>query len=331
MLCVDEKSQTQALERTQPLLPLRPGVAERRTHDSMRHGTTTLFAALDAKTGEVIGRCYRRHRAAEFIKFFRVIDGSVPEDLDMHLILDNYSTHKTPAVRRWLARHPRFHVHFTPTYASWINLVESWFGVLTNRRSAAAASAPHASWRRLCASTSRSITPRRLRSSGQDLPMTPCNPSNGSVCKLLARATGRRSSLLARQRHSRTPEARIHRKRICGRRERRLTRQGGHGDEAHAAATQDHPDDRRVCVPSSLVAAGARVSCTALRPCRVTGALLWGRPRSSRLSTALHATRGGRMADTPGVVSRPIFSGLLRPSERSDLRLPPRVAFQICL
>lgn len=134
VLCVDEKSQMQALERTQPLLPLRPGVAERRTHDYVRHGTTTLFAALDAKTGEVIGKCYRRHRATEFVKFLRVIDGSVPEDLDVHLILDNYSTHKTPAVRRWLARHPRFHVHFTPTYTSWINLVESWFGVLTNRR-----------------------------------------------------------------------------------------------------------------------------------------------------------------------------------------------------
>jgi transposase len=134
VLCVDEKSQMQALERTQPLLPMRPGVAERRTHDYVRHGTTTLFAALDAKTGEVIGRCYRRHRATEFIKFLRVIDVAVPKELDVHLILDNYNTHKTPAVRRWLARHPRFHVHFTPTYASWINLVESWFGVLTNRR-----------------------------------------------------------------------------------------------------------------------------------------------------------------------------------------------------
>jgi transposase len=134
VLCVDEKSQMQALERTQPLLPLRPGIAERQTHDYVRHGTTTLFAALDAKTGDVIGRCYRRHRATEFIKFLRVIDDSVPEDLDVHLILDNYSTHKTPAVRRWLARRPRFHVHYTPTYASWINLVESWFGVLTNRR-----------------------------------------------------------------------------------------------------------------------------------------------------------------------------------------------------
>ncbi len=134
VLCVDEKSQMQALERTQPLLPLRPGLPACRTHDYIRHGTTTLFAALDAKTGKVIGKCYRRHRATEFLKFLRVIDDSVPTKLDVHLILDNYSTHKTPTVRRWLARHPRFHVHYTPTYASWINLVESWFAVLTTRR-----------------------------------------------------------------------------------------------------------------------------------------------------------------------------------------------------
>lgn len=134
VLCVDEKSQMQALERTQPLLPLRPGVVAARTHDYVRHGTTTLFAALDAKSGRVIGKCYRRHRATEFIKFLRTIDTAVPGALDVHLILDNYSTHKTPAVRRWLARHPRFHVHFTPTYASWINLVESWFSKLTTQR-----------------------------------------------------------------------------------------------------------------------------------------------------------------------------------------------------
>jgi len=134
VLSVDEKSQMQALERTQPLLPMRLGVPARRTHDYVRHGTTTLFAALDAKTGKIIGKCYRRHRAEEFVKFLRVIDEAVPKTLDVHLILDNYSTHKTASVRRWLARHPRFHVHFTPTYSSWINLVESWFAVLTNRR-----------------------------------------------------------------------------------------------------------------------------------------------------------------------------------------------------
>lgn len=134
VLCVDEKSQMQALERTQPLLPMRPGLPERRTHDYVRHGTTTLFAALNAKTGEVIGKCYRQHRAKEFLSFLRLIDRSVPAELDVHLILDNYSTHKTAAVRGWLCRNPRFHVHFTPTYASWINLVESWFAILTSRR-----------------------------------------------------------------------------------------------------------------------------------------------------------------------------------------------------
>jgi transposase len=133
VLCVDEKSQIQALDRTQPLLPMLPGVVECRTHDYVRHGTTTLFAALDATTGRIIGKCYRKHRAVEFIKFLRIIDDSVPEELDVHLILDNYSTHKTQKVRQWLARHPRFHVHFTPTYTSWINLVECWFSVLTRR------------------------------------------------------------------------------------------------------------------------------------------------------------------------------------------------------
>jgi transposase len=133
VLCVDEKSQIQALERTQPLLPMRPGVPERRSHDYVRHGTTTLFAALDAATGRVIGKCFRKHRAVEFLKFLKLIEESVPPELDVHLILDNYSTHKTADVKRWLARHPRFHVHFTPTYSSWINLVESWFAVLTRR------------------------------------------------------------------------------------------------------------------------------------------------------------------------------------------------------
>ena len=133
VLCVDEKSQIQALERTQPLLPMRPGIAERRSHDYVRHGTTTLFAGLEAKTGRVVGKCYRRHRATEFIRFLRIIDEAVPRDLDVHVIMDNYATHKTESVRRWFARHPRFHAHFTPTYASWINLVESWFAVLTRR------------------------------------------------------------------------------------------------------------------------------------------------------------------------------------------------------
>ena len=134
VLCVDEKSQIQALDRTQPLLPMRPGQAERRTHDYVRHGTTTLFAALDVASGHVIGRCYRKHRAIEFKKFLQRIDEAVPADLDVHLILDNYSTHKTPAIRRWLAKRPRYHVHFTPTYSSWINLVERWFAALTEKQ-----------------------------------------------------------------------------------------------------------------------------------------------------------------------------------------------------
>lgn len=134
VLCVDEKSQIQALDRTQPILPLAPGVAERRTHDYERHGTTTLFAALDIATGKVIGELHRRHRSSEFLKFLRTIEASVPDDLDIHLVMDNYGTHKTPTIRKWFARHPRFQVHFTPTSASWLNQVERWFATLTERQ-----------------------------------------------------------------------------------------------------------------------------------------------------------------------------------------------------
>lgn len=134
VLCVDEKSQIQALDRTQPVLPLRPGQAERRTHDYTRHGTTTLFAALNAKSGEIIGEFHQRHRAREFRRFLDTIDAAVPPSLDVHLIVDNASTHKTPLIHRWLARHPRFHVHFTPTGSSWINLVERWFAALTEKQ-----------------------------------------------------------------------------------------------------------------------------------------------------------------------------------------------------
>ncbi|SRR5712692_3810396 len=134
VLCVDEKSQIQALDRTQPILPLAPGVAERRTHDYRRHGTTSLFAALDVATGKVIGETHRRHRAAEFKCFLDRIDAEVPTDLDVHLIVDNYGTHKTERIRRWLLRHPRFQVHYTPTYSSWINQVERWFALLTEKQ-----------------------------------------------------------------------------------------------------------------------------------------------------------------------------------------------------
>ena len=134
VLCVDEKSQIQALDRTRPLLPLRPGQAERRTHDYVRHGTTSLFAALDARTGQVIGQCHRHHRALEFRKFLDAIESAVPAELDVHLIADNYATHKTALIRNWFAKRPRFHIHFTPTSASWLNLVERWFGLLTEKQ-----------------------------------------------------------------------------------------------------------------------------------------------------------------------------------------------------
>ena len=133
VLCVDEKSQIQALDRTQPLLPLAPGIPERRTHDYERHGTTTLFAALDIATGSVIGQMHRRHRSSEFLQFLRTVEASVPAVLDIHLVMDNYGTHKTASIRSWLARHPRIHVHFTPTSASWLNQVERWFATLTQR------------------------------------------------------------------------------------------------------------------------------------------------------------------------------------------------------
>jgi transposase len=134
VLCVDEKSQIQALDRTQPLLPLQPGQVERGTHDYKRNGTTSLFAALELKTNQVIGQLHRRHRSLEFRKFLDTIESQVPAGLDVHLIVDNYATHKTAIIRKWFAKRPRFHVHFTPTYGSWINLVERWFAELTNKR-----------------------------------------------------------------------------------------------------------------------------------------------------------------------------------------------------
>ncbi|MEV7571458.1 IS630 family transposase [Streptomyces tanashiensis] len=134
VLCVDEKSQIQALDRSQPVLPMMPGVPERRSHDYVRAGTTTLFAALEVATGKVIGSLHRRHRAAEFKKFLTKLDKEVPTDLQIHLILDNYATHKTPDIKRWLLGHSRFHLHFTPTSASWLNLVERWFAELTQKR-----------------------------------------------------------------------------------------------------------------------------------------------------------------------------------------------------
>ncbi len=134
VLCVDEKSQIQALDRSQPMLPMRPGQAARRSHDYVRHGTTSLFAALDIATGRVIGKCYPRHRAAEFRRFLDEIEANVPRNLDVHLVMDNYATHKTALIRRWLARRPRWHVHHTPTSSSWLNQVERFFGMLTEKQ-----------------------------------------------------------------------------------------------------------------------------------------------------------------------------------------------------
>ncbi|GGC94769.1 IS630 family transposase [Chelatococcus reniformis] len=134
VLCIDEKSQIQALDRSQPLLPMRPGQIERRMHDYTRHGTTSLFAALDVATGRIVGKCYPRHRAIEFRRFLDEIEKAVPGDLDVHVVMDNYATHKTPLIRGWRAKRPRWHVHHTPTGASWINQVERFFALLSERQ-----------------------------------------------------------------------------------------------------------------------------------------------------------------------------------------------------
>jgi transposase len=134
VLCVDEKSQIQALDRTAPCLPMLPTTPARMTHDYVRNGTTSLFAAFDLASGSVIAQPYRRHRHQEFLRFLKLIDAAVPKDLELHLVLDNYATHKTPAIKEWLLKHPRFHLHFTPTSSSWMNLVERWFAELTNRK-----------------------------------------------------------------------------------------------------------------------------------------------------------------------------------------------------
>jgi transposase/transposase-like protein len=132
VLCIDEKTQVQALDRTQPILPLRPGQAERRTHDYKRHGTTSLFAALDVKAGTIVGKCMPRHRAAEFRRFLGMVEKNVPAGLDVHVVMDNASSHKTKLIRDWFAKRPNWHAHFTPTSASWINQVERFFGLLTD-------------------------------------------------------------------------------------------------------------------------------------------------------------------------------------------------------
>ena len=134
VLCLDEKSQVQALDRTRPLLPMRPGLPARQTHDYIRHGTTSLFAALDVATGKIIGQCHRRHRHQEFLKFLKALDAQLPPTGDVHIIMDNYGTHKVPKVARWFARHPRYQLHFTPTSSSWLNQVERFFSKITTQR-----------------------------------------------------------------------------------------------------------------------------------------------------------------------------------------------------
>lgn len=133
VLCCDEKSQIQALDRTQPSLPMKPGRCGTMTHDYKRHGTTTLFAAMELAEGRLIAECMPRHRHQEWLKFLKKIDAETPADLDLHLIVDNYATHKHPNVQKWLGKHPRFHIHFTPTSSSWLNLIERWFRDLTEK------------------------------------------------------------------------------------------------------------------------------------------------------------------------------------------------------
>jgi transposase len=134
VLCLDEKSQVQALDRTRPLLPMRPGIPARQTHDYIRHGTTSLFAALNVATGKIIGQCHRRHRHQEFLRFLQRLEAQLPPTGDVHIIMDNYGTHKVPKVTRWFVRHPRYHLHFTPTSASWLNQVERFFAKITTQR-----------------------------------------------------------------------------------------------------------------------------------------------------------------------------------------------------
>ena len=177
VLWVDEKSQVQALARSQPAFPMMPGMPERRTHDYVRHGTTSLFAAFNVADGTVISGLHRRHRTVEFRKFLTKIDAEVPAHLEVHLICDNYGTHKTPAIKTWLAAHPRFHMHYTPTYSSWINQVERWFAYLTEdllQRAITAASRP---WKPTSAPGSRPGTPTPSRSSGPRPPRKSSNPS----------------------------------------------------------------------------------------------------------------------------------------------------------
>lgn len=185
MLCVDEKSQIQALDRSQPMFPLRPGQVARRSHDYKRHGVTSLFAALDIATGYVIGKCFPRHRAIEFRKFLDEIEGNVPADLDIHLVMDNYATHKTQLIRDWLAKRPRWHVHLTPTSSSWINQVERFFALLTDKKIRRGVHRDVTEPRPTSPLSSTSTTSIPNPSDGQSPPTKSSLPSNDSASTIL--------------------------------------------------------------------------------------------------------------------------------------------------
>jgi transposase len=184
VLCVDEKSQIQALDRTQPLLPMRPGQAERHTHDYNRHGTTSLFAALDVKAGTIIGKCMRRHRAQEFRKFLDCIERNVPAELDIHIVMDNASSHKTRRIRNWFAKRPRWSIHFTPTSSSWINQVERFSRSSPSSRSSEERIDRPQNWRRPSTPTSTLAMRIPLRSNGPNPPTTSWLPSSASAAEL---------------------------------------------------------------------------------------------------------------------------------------------------
>ena len=181
VLCLDEKSQIQALDRTQPFLPLRPGQAERRTHDYKRHGTTSLFAALDVKAGKVIGQCFKRHRATEFRKFLDTLEAKVPDNLELHIILDNASSHKTKLIRDWFAKRPRWQPHFTPTSASWINQVERFFALLTEQQIRRGVHLKQRNSRPPSWPTSKPTMPNPNPLNGPNQPMTSSHPLSASA------------------------------------------------------------------------------------------------------------------------------------------------------
>ncbi|MEP6557919.1 MAG: IS630 family transposase [Burkholderiales bacterium] len=189
MLCVDEKPSVQARTDTAPAFPMRPGQLERHAHDYLRHRKTDLFAALDVKTGTVIAEVHRRHRIMEFRHFLQTVERVTRAEFDLHLVLDNASTHKASLIQRWLLRHPRVRLHLTPTTGAWLNLVKRWFSVHTARRLRRGASDPHGHWRAPSMSTSAPTTQNPSPLSGPRLPIKSSNRSQNFVCELLTRTT----------------------------------------------------------------------------------------------------------------------------------------------